>query len=114
MTDGEKLRAELDRRRIGQRAFARIAGVGERAVRYWIAGDREVPGFAWTLIDTLPVPPPDGSAETDDRDAACSTALAKPIDELIARAVDQGWSEAETLTALIEAAARRVNGMPFS
>jgi hypothetical protein len=107
VTPAEKLQNRLAALGITQRGFARLAGVQDRAVRYWVAGDREIPDFVWPLLDTIPAPPPAGSTDDADRDAACSVALAKPIDELIARAVEQGWSEAEILTALIEAAARR-------
>ena len=49
--DGDELQAALDRIGISQREAARRLRVSDRAVRYWIAGDREIPGPVEALVE---------------------------------------------------------------
>lgn len=58
-------------------------------------------------IARLPAPPA-GSTPNDDRDDACYEAIAPSIGAVTAAARDVGWTDAETLTAILAVA---VDGM---
>lgn len=45
--------------------------------------------------------PPEGTTPEDDRDDACYEAVRPSIMAIMAAATDIGWSEAETLTAIL-------------
>lgn len=49
--DAKELRAALDTLGISQREAARRLRVSDRAVRYWIAGEREIPGPVEALVE---------------------------------------------------------------
>lgn len=49
--DGDELQQALETLDLSQREAAERLRVSERAVRYWIAGEREVPGPVEVLIE---------------------------------------------------------------
>ncbi len=53
MTDADRLRAELTRLGLSQRALARELEIDGRVVRRWCAGQLAVPQIVWLAIDAL-------------------------------------------------------------
>lgn len=49
--DADELRDVLDELGITQREAARRLRVSDRAVRYWVAGEREIPGPVEALVE---------------------------------------------------------------
>lgn len=49
--DADELREALDELGISQREAARRLRVTDRAVRYWVAGEREIPGPVEALVE---------------------------------------------------------------
>lgn len=59
MTDADRLRAELARLGLSQRAAARELEIDDRVVRKWCAGQGTVPSIVWLALEALrPRPPP--------------------------------------------------------
>lgn len=48
---GDELREALETLGISQREAARRLQVSDRAVRYWVAGEREIPGPVEVLVE---------------------------------------------------------------
>lgn len=49
--EADELREALDELGISQREAARRLRVSDRAVRYWVAGEREIPGPVEALVE---------------------------------------------------------------
>lgn len=49
--EADELREALDELGISQREAARRLRVTDRAVRYWVAGEREIPGPVEALVE---------------------------------------------------------------
>lgn len=86
-----------------QTKASRHFNVADRTVRRWCSGDSIVPeGVLRELREIVQIPPPPaGTTENDDRDDDCCDAIEPAINQLCERAVANGWSLAEVLTAML-------------
>jgi hypothetical protein len=52
-TDAQRLRAMLERAHLSQRGAAKLLGISERAMRYYVAGEQEVPQLLLLALESL-------------------------------------------------------------
>lgn len=86
-----------------QTKASRHFDVADRTVRRWCSGDSPVPANVMAELRQIADirSPPEGSSDEDDRDDACYDAIEPAVGKLAERAVANGWSIGEVLTALL-------------